>query len=691
VTDVAILWHMHQPRYVHPMTGRPVLPWVRLHAASGYLDMARALERRPGARVTVNFVPSLVDQIDQLVNGARDALEELAEKPAADLVESERLYVLARSFSARRDRAIDARPRFAELLAKRGDDTRPEPLAVRARRFTAEEIRDVECLYMLAWLGFAAREDDPEIDALDTKGRAFTEEDKGHLLLAIRRAAGAVIPAWRRLAERGQVELAASPYYHPIVPLLIDTDTARRARPDDPVPLRFLHADDAEAQIRRAQESHARTFGAPPRGMWPPEGSLSPEAVALYGACGVAWLCGDDEVLRRSLGQPGGATQVWRWDGVDIVFRNRDLSDRIGFRYADVPAATAAADLVASARAAGDGVVGVFLDGENAWEAYPHRGADFLDALYARLEEGHPVRARTLSEAIAEHGPGRPLPRLHSGSWIDASFRIWIGDPLKNRAWGELANVRHAVAQTAAGGDSRGAAAAMDLLLAAEGSDWFWWYGEPFSSAEDPIFDELFRVHVEGAWRAIGREPPASLDEPIGGKAQTVRQATPTATIHPRIDGRASLYYEWFGAALHEVGRGAAMADSGHPIDRLYLGFGDDALYLRIDPHRGDRAKVNASWIVLHLKVGDTDRTVRIAAGLPAGGQALAELGGMIGVADVIELALPLAPLGAKPRDSLRVWMTFEVDGLTFARVPRDGVISAVVPWPGWEDENWTV
>src|SRR5262249_17433490 len=209
--------------------------------------------------------------------------------------------------------------------------------------------------------------------------------------------------------------------------------------------------------------------------------------------------------------------RVWRWDGVDLLFRNRDLSDRIGFRYADAPAAKAAADLVASARALGDGPVGVFLDGENAWEAFRRRGADFLDALYARLEEGKPVRSRTVSEAIGAHGPGRSLPRPHSGSWIDASFRIWIGDPLKNRAWTALGQAREAVAQAAAG-NAPGAEAALELLLAAEGSDWFWWYGEPFSSAEDPIFDGLFRAHLEAAWRAAGRGAPAPPREPGPGR-----------------------------------------------------------------------------------------------------------------------------------------------------------------------------
>src|SRR5262249_43226603 len=386
MTDLLILWHMHQPRYIHPVTGRPLLPWVRLHASSGYLDMARALERRPGVRVTVNFVPSLVEQIELMLAWARDALEAAAEKPSADLDESERRLLLARCFSVRRDRAIAPRPRYAELLAKRGEKVAPGELADKSRTFSTAELTDLQCLFLLAWLGFAAREDQPEVRALDDKGRGFSEDDKRTLLAAVRRAAAAVLPAWRKLAERGQVELSTTPYYHPIVPLLVDTEAARRARPHDPMPPRFAYPEDARAHVARALEYHTRAFGARARGMWPAEGSLSPEAAAIYGELGVRWLAGDEETLHRSLDAPVARARAhaWRFAGVDLVFRDRELSDRIGFRYADVPAATAAADLVAGARASGGegGVCGIFLDGENAWEAYPRRGADFLDALY---------------------------------------------------------------------------------------------------------------------------------------------------------------------------------------------------------------------------------------------------------------------------------------------------------------------
>ena len=697
---------MHQPRYVHPLTGRTVLPWVRLHASSGYLDMARALERHPEARVTVNFVPSLVEQLEAVVAGARDDLEELATRSAADLDDAARLAVLLRSFSVRWDRVIAPRPRYAELLHKRGRDGRAEVLAGIAPHFTAAELDDLQCLFLLGWLGTAAREDEPAIDELDRKGQGYSADDKAVLLGAVRRAAAKVLPAWRRLAERGQIELATSPYFHPIIPLLVNTDSARRARPDDELPTRMGWPADARAQIASALAAHERVFGVRPAGMWPPEGSLSPEAVEAYAACGVSWLAGDEETLARSLygdvaGWPPPRARLWRHGDVALVFRDRELSDRIGFRYADLPAKDAAEDLIASARArAGDrGLVGIFLDGENAWEAYPRRGADFLDALYAGLEraaQAGQARSRTISEAIAEHAPGQLLPRLHSGSWIDAAFRIWIGDPEKNRAWTQLGEARARLTAAEAEGHP-GVPEATRLLHAAEGSDWFWWYGEPFSSAEDPVFDELFRAHLQAAWLALGEAPPPGLATPIGLGGIAVR-AQPTALIHPRVDGRVARYWDWQGAARHEVGRGAVMAEGAHAVERVHVGFDHERLYLRLDPVRGDQRRVCATHLTLHVGVagggggggGEHEVAVRVDVGAADGGPGLRAVGGQVGAIDVVALAIPFAALGARPRDRLRLWLTHDFAGLVYARVPRDGVLLVVVPWPGWEAEHWT-
>jgi alpha-amylase/alpha-mannosidase (GH57 family) len=707
--DVLILWHMHQPRYVHPETGVPALPWVRLHAASGYLDMARALERHPGVGVTVNFVPSLVDQIEAMLAGTRDDLERIAEKPVDALDEDERCEVLARSFSVRWDKAIAPRPRYAELLARRGQDGRRAAIMEVCKRFGGADLRDVQCLFLLAWLGWAARQDDPALGDLDQKGRDFSEADKAYLLGAVRGAAAKVLPAWAALAQRGQIELATSPYYHPIIPLLIDTDTAKRARPNDKLPPRFQRPDDAREQILAAISLHERVFGKRPSGMWPPEGSLSAEAVALYGELGVSWLAGDEETLVRSLaaspadgaGVTGPArAQIWRQGLVSLVFRDRDLSDRIGFRYADVPADHAAEDLVAAARASAGttGLCGIFLDGENAWESFPGRGEYFLDALYGKLErtaEAQQARARTIGEVVRERGAAaRPLTRLHSGSWIDADFHIWIGDPVKNRAWALLGRARDklSVAETVRGAHDPAVVEARRLLLAAEGSDWFWWFGEPFSSAEDSVFDELFRAHLAQTWRVLGDEPPVALREPVAqGEAATARAAQPHAIIRPKLDGRARSFYEWQGAARHEIAPGAVMASGTHPLAAVLVGFDLEFLYVCLEPRKDERRRVATAHMSLWLRAGDHETHLEVLLGAADGGAELRKLGGRVGSGEVVELALPFAALGARPHDELRLWATLEFAGVVLARVPQGGALATQVPWPGWGDENWSV
>ncbi len=518
MTDLVFVWHMHQPRYADPKTGRIVVPWVRLHACSGYLDMARMFERHPDVRATVNFVPSLVQQIEEMLAGKKDDLELLSERPADTLDADEQKALIGRSFSVNY-RAIQARPRF---LALQGKKQAHEP-------FHIPDLRDLSCLFALGWLGFAAHEDDPEIRKLDRKGHDYTEQDKAYLLGAIRDAAGKVLPSWRALAAEGRVEIATSPFYHPIIPLLLDTDVARASLPHDPLPERFSAPEDAREQIERAIAAHERAFGQKPRGMWPPEGSLSSAAVALYKSCGVEWLCGDVHTLARSIPHPevNPHARLHLHRGVSLGFRDQDISDRIGFRYANMPESAAVDDFVSAVKHLGqnDGVAFVFLDGENPWETYSHRGEPFLETLYQRLaleQKGRRIATKTMSEVVASRGPGTPLEDLWPGSWISAAYRIWIGDGAKNRAWNALrgAHERIEAAWTLHGPADTRVVKAREHLLVAEGSDWFWWYGEPNSSAEDPLYDELFRGHLREAYLALGETPPPEIDQAISKPRQ---------------------------------------------------------------------------------------------------------------------------------------------------------------------------
>ncbi|TLY16374.1 MAG: hypothetical protein E6K69_04240, partial [Nitrospirae bacterium] len=142
----------------------------------------------------------------------------------------------------------------------------------------------------------------PRLAALRVKGRGFSEDDKREVLALQQDAVSQIIPLYRKLAESGQIELTTSPFYHPILPLLIDTDIAKRSRPETALPQRFQAPADAEAQIQKAVALHTELFGMPPAGLWPSEGSVCPEMAPILRRAGLRWMATDEGVLARSLG-----------------------------------------------------------------------------------------------------------------------------------------------------------------------------------------------------------------------------------------------------------------------------------------------------------------------------------------------------------------------------------------------------
>src|SRR4051812_14934010 len=358
------LWHLHQPDYRDPQTGQPLLPWVRLHATRGYNDMAAALEKFPKVRGVVNFTPVLLHQLEGWLSGATDVHEALARRPAESLTPEERALLLRDCFSVDWDFWVRPVPRYAEFLERRGADLRRIDLLERQARFTAQDLRDLQVHFLLAWMGFAARREEPFVADVCRKDRGFSEEEKIELLAAQRRIGARILPRGRVLARRGQVELTCSPLHPPTLPLLVDTDCARRAMPEVALPRRFSHPEDAREQIARGLAKAENVFGVRPEGMWPSEGSVSPEVIDLLSSCGVRWCATDEGILARSDVLPGEALPAGllahyrpylagSHGDVSVLFRDRALSDLIGFRYGRMVPETAATDLVHRLGAAG--------------------------------------------------------------------------------------------------------------------------------------------------------------------------------------------------------------------------------------------------------------------------------------------------------------------------------------------------
>jgi alpha-amylase/alpha-mannosidase (GH57 family) len=610
---LAVLWHMHQPQYRDPETARYVLPWTRLHATKDYFGMAEVLKDFPKFHATFNVVPSLVAQLEEYASGKfNEPWFALVFKDADGLTREDKAEILARAFQVNHERLMSRWKRFVELW----EWSRPADGAQAQVTFSARDWRDLQVLSQLAWMDESWLEKDEVVSRLASKGRDFTESDKAELKNKILELVGMVLPAYRQAAQRKQVELSTTPFYHPILPLVCDSDIARVANPSTPLPRRaFRRPEDAREQLRRAREYHERVFGEKPAGLWPSEGSVSDQAMAIAAEEGFKWFGTDEGVLGRTLnvgffrdgtGLPANADRLYQpWclqtsgKSINGLFRDHHLSDLIGFVYSRMDSKDAARDLHERLRFLGDRVqsprpltICIFLDGENAWEYYPGNGREFLREFYGRISSDQDFRALTCSEAIAAAGEVPVTPTIFPASWINANFDVWIGSGEDVAAWELLWDAREIYAQ-AAESDRAGHAdaptatalrAAYESLLAAEGSDWCWWFGPEHSTENDAEFDALYRKHLTGIYLALGRVPPEELASPIKRQPEHALELAPTGFLHVRADGRDSSYFEWLGAGLYSPERrGGSMHGRVFYLHELRYGFEEERFCVRVD------------------------------------------------------------------------------------------------------------
>jgi len=690
---LVLLWHFHQPDYTDSFTGAASMPWTRLHALKDYADVAEHLALHPRIRATINVVPSLLDQIRDIASGKAppDPFQALAERPASSLTADERRFVVSQFFSFNRDTMAKGLRRVAELAALRGDYGLEDLPASVVERFDEAAIRDLQVLFHLVWSGPLLHAD-PRVRALREKGHRYTEDDKRVLFAIQKEFLKDVLPRWKRLFEAGQVEFSVTPYYHPILPLLCGLESAREALPGIRLPAAsFRHAEDARIQLDQALRSFEEEFGRPAAGGWPSEGSISETSLGLMADAGYQWAASDEDVLFGSLGEtlPADRAEVrrgtllyrpWRHGrGPVLLFRDHDLSDRIGFVYSAWPAASAVEDFLrrlhhlraALPQEEGPYTVSVILDGENAWEYYPDNGRVFLDSLYAALESDPGIVTMTAAEA-ADPAAARPLPRVVAGSWIGRNLATWIGHPEKNRAWELLAETRDAIER------ARGAPSFDDpawrAVFAAEGSDWFWWFGDDHPTAHAAEFDANFRRKLRSAFRAADLEPPAALTEPI--RRHTARGfIPPTGPVRATVDGRVTDYFEWLPAGRAEAVSGA-MQSSARLIRELRFGRDDGTLFLRLDPFEPPASSSLGGAVLIVRVPGAPERTLRVP--LPERGEGGA--GGVrVAVDRIVEAAVPVAAL-AGPGEAVKFQVEIEKGKGVAQRVPAEG--SVTVPSP---------
>lgn len=688
---VALLLHFHQPHYVDEVEGSALLPWVRLHAVKGYYDIPWILERFGDLRLTLNVTPVLLLQLAGYVSGrVTDLFERVARIPPRDLTLAERRFVVRNFFSIQLPRVREL-PRYWELFQRKAPfHDEPERGAA---RFTDAELGDLQCLFNLAWTGFGVRADEPFVAELLARGRDYSQEDRERLLDLHREIAGRALAKLRELAAAGRVEISTSPLFHPILPLLHDTEIARRVNHGRPAPPRFTHPEDVALHLRPAAGFVERVLGVRPSGLWPSEGSVAPEILPAVREAGFRWLATDEHILLQSL-PPGAHPRAalyrpYRAEGLAVVFRDRQLADRISFDYAHWPAEAAVGDFTGRLRAVGSltrgtpALVTVAFDGENPWESYSDGGRGFLEGLAAALGKNGTPPSSTVGQALAELPEPESLDRFGSGSWIRGTFEIWAGKPQKNAAWGVLARTRERFPGSfdhEALWDEGELGRRLRSLAAAEGSDWFWWYDDDFFSLHKDLFDYLFRRHQANALDPSGLEEPRYLRRTLLPPAEGAGAHEPIRTlVRPRVDGEVTDFYEWDGAGRYRAPLLDPLLRTRDPaLEGFRYGFDEEMLYLRYDYGEVSGAGLEVVW---RIDFGTPLRVAHPFRGADASTALLDPLA-RIAQASICELALPRAALGAMAGAEGTIELGLHRNGREIEAHPPLAALAVAVPDP---------
>jgi alpha-amylase/alpha-mannosidase (GH57 family) len=743
---VAFVWHQHQPLYKSRVAQGTLadpqyrLPWVRLHGTKDYLDLVLLLESYPKLHQTVNLVPSLILQIEDYVAGrAIDPYLAVALSPVEELTLAQKEFIANHFFDGNHRTLVDPHPRYSELFQQRQD---------RGWRWCLENWSHQDFSDLLAWHNLAWLDplfwDDPQIAEWLERGKGFNLGDRQQIYAKQREILSRIIPQHRKMQEAGQLEVITSPYTHPILPLLADTDSGRVAVPDMVLPKhRFEWVEDVPRHLQKARHLYEERFGQTPRGLWPSEQSVSPVVLPHITQQGFRWICTDEAILgwtlqhffhrdeSGNLYEPQLLYRPYRLEtsagDLAIVFRDHRLSDLIGFTYGAMEPKQAARDLVGHLEAIARSLraqqaepgtsleepwlVKIALDGENCWEYYPLDGKPFLEQLYGILSNDPQIQLVTVSEFIEQFPPTAtlPAPALHSGSWVDGSFTTWIGDPVKNRAWDLLAEARVVLAAHPEATEEKNPAV-WEALYAAEGSDWFWWFGEGHSSNQDAIFDQLFREHLIAIYEALGETVPAVLYQPLedhgaGG------DRPPESFIHPVIDGRGD-QQDWNHAGRIEVGGARGTMHRASAVQRIWYGVDHLSFYLRLDFSAGikigsdippefnllwyypDRITHNSPIPLAELpSVSPLDYHYHhhLGINLLTGTLWFQEAGeyfrwhsslsrAQIGLDQCLEIAVPWADLHMEPDSSLAMFLAFSDGGRYRSHLPENGLISIRIP-----------
>ncbi len=588
---------MHQPVYQLTPTGDYLMPWVRLHAVKDYLDMVLILEKFPKIKLNFNLVPVLLDSlIDYGENDLHDIHSRLTITDVEDLTADDKEFIINNFFDANFHSMILPSEEYNRLYQKY--QLNPEN---DINMFSNQEYSDLMALFNLAWFDPIYKNIYPELKKLIKKGKNYTTEDRIKIIDIQRDIIRKIIPTYKKFSDEGRIEITTSPYYHPILPILLDIKSIKKSSEND-LPTNLKMELDARMQTEMALDRMENIFGKRPRGIWPSEHCISSKELGLFKELGVDWTISDEGILSNSINfefvrdfrgyleDPYHLLKSYKYkdDGVNIIFRDSVIPNLIGFEYPNHPAESAANDLYDRIKVAQskllsspdeNHLITIAMDGENCWENYTADGSTFLSTIYSLIENDPSLETVLISDYL-DKDIQKPLNKISSGSWVNRNFKLWIDEPLKNLAWTYLKQVRDDFSSYVKQNPlNPNIEAARRELFICEGSDWFWWYGEPNDSGRDNIFDYIFREHLKNIYLFLGLEVPQYLDTPLLS-AITKPSRYPKGEFTPVMDGKEKDDENWLNAGCIKIPDGPVLKEDKF-YDKICFGYDKDNLYLR--------------------------------------------------------------------------------------------------------------
>lgn len=624
--NLSFFWHMHQPDY-RGSDGVMKMPWVFLHAIKDYYEMPWLLSRYKGLKATFNITAPLIEQLNLYRNPLKnDYFLSLWVLHPSQLEEEAKSTVIKICKSTQYETMVKPLARFETL--------------VHQEAFSDEEMIDLEVVFMLAWCGNYLRQENLLVKELILKKEGFVQADKIRLLDVLCRFIETILPFYAALQKEGTISVSTTPYNHPILPLLIDINNAKRANAHTTLPQNPLSlSEDAVAQVERSVALYKKTFGRKPTGFWPAEGAVDEASIAIYKAHGLRWIATDELILFRSLGDGNRSNlyKPYRYEGMTIGFRDHGMSDLIGFTYRFRAGQDATEHFLHALRQIADEeknpTLFVILDGENAWEFFENNGYDFFTTLYEGLEKIPWCTTVTMDEVSKLKNQGN-LDTVFPGSWINGNFDTWSGHFEKNRAWELIYQTRRDV-ENFTGLISDDVAEKIRFhFLASQCSDWFWWYGDDHVTEFAVEFDALFRDHLTNIYTLLGQIPPSNLFDPImTHKSNASFMRKPQSCITPVISGNNDTFFDWLGCGMIDERKlYSTMEGIRGPIDIIYYGNDRTSVFAAFEGKLSDVDSLNAN---LQITVEETGEKLSFSLDRPYNHN-----GDQLAIGERIELAL---------------------------------------------------